>query len=186
MRPSLCSPAIVPAWLPAGLAMRYRQIAKLHSQYEAASWARSALANARAAKAPPATLLPWDAPRILSEHELIQPTAIFAQVTPAPPNRSRLIMADVVRSTGVPFDEICGRDKRADIMAARFEACWRLRSELGLSYPQIGRLLGGRDHATILHAVRKIAKARGLSVPGGAVNGAKDCISGPLTAKSDP
>ncbi len=31
-----------------------------------------------------------------------------------------------------------------------------LKNELGLSYPNIGRYLGGRDHTTIMHGCEKI------------------------------
>jgi chromosomal replication initiator protein len=33
-----------------------------------------------------------------------------------------------------------------------------LRAENGLSYPRIGRVLGGRDHSTIRHGVTKMEK----------------------------
>jgi chromosomal replication initiator protein len=32
---------------------------------------------------------------------------------------------------------------------------WLLKSMTSLSLPQIGRALGGRDHTTVMHGVRK-------------------------------
>jgi chromosomal replication initiation ATPase DnaA len=57
---------------------------------------------------------------------------------------------------GITVDEMkSARRTRGALMQARFEAAWRGKRETPLSLPQIGRLLGGRDHTTILHAVRK-------------------------------
>lgn len=56
--------------------------------------------------------------------------------------------------------DILGRRRFNYIVTARFVAIRLLRDlkfEDGrprFSYPQIGRLVGGRDHATILHAIR--------------------------------
>jgi chromosomal replication initiator protein len=33
-----------------------------------------------------------------------------------------------------------------------------LRTELGLSLEEIGRVVGGRDHSTVIHGVDKITK----------------------------
>jgi hypothetical protein len=52
------------------------------------------------------------------------------------------------------------RRTRGAVMQARFEACWRAREETGLSLPLIGKLLGGRDHTTILHSVRMYERFR--------------------------
>jgi hypothetical protein len=43
---------------------------------------------------------------------------------------------------------------------ARFECYWRARRETALSLPQIGRLMGGRDHTTVLHGCKKYEKLR--------------------------
>ncbi len=44
----------------------------------------------------------------------------------------------------------------ASLVKARQVAMYLLRSELGLSFVEIGNLLGGRDHTTIMHGVDKI------------------------------
>jgi len=44
----------------------------------------------------------------------------------------------------------------ASLVKVRQMAMYLLRSELGLSFVEIGNLLGGRDHTTIMHGVDKI------------------------------
>lgn len=41
-------------------------------------------------------------------------------------------------------------------MRARQVAMYLLKKELGLTYVEIGNLLGGRDHTTVMHGVDKI------------------------------
>lgn len=64
---------------------------------------------------------------------------------------------------------------------ARQVACWFMRQYTRLSSPQIGKIVGGRDHTTVLHAVKqvnnnpdrftdvieKVAKALGVPLPNG-------------------
>ena len=33
-----------------------------------------------------------------------------------------------------------------------------LRTQLGIPYEEVGRLVGGRDHSTVMHAVNKITQ----------------------------
>ena len=47
------------------------------------------------------------------------------------------------------------RTRRQEIVRARDLIVYLLREYGDLSYPAIGRLLGGRDHTTIIHAYRK-------------------------------
>jgi chromosomal replication initiation ATPase DnaA len=42
---------------------------------------------------------------------------------------------------------------------------YRLRTETGLSFPQIGLRLGGRDHSTVIHGVKTHCKRNGLELP---------------------
>jgi len=41
-------------------------------------------------------------------------------------------------------------------VAPRHLAMYLLRADARLSYPQIGALLGGRDHSSVVHACEKI------------------------------
>ncbi|RME98609.1 MAG: chromosomal replication initiator protein DnaA [Chloroflexi bacterium] len=52
---------------------------------------------------------------------------------------------------------LIGRGRSKDVSAARQMAMYLAREETGASLPQIGEILGGRDHTTIMHGWEKIA-----------------------------
>lgn len=49
-----------------------------------------------------------------------------------------------------------------EIVLARHEAFWRLQNDLGMSYSEIGRHCGGRDHTTVRNGVMRHEKRIGL------------------------
>ena len=53
-------------------------------------------------------------------------------------------------------NDLTGSSRRKDIALARQIGFWLYKEKLELSYPQIGRLFGNRDHSTVIHGVRKI------------------------------
>jgi chromosomal replication initiation ATPase DnaA len=55
---------------------------------------------------------------------------------------------------GIKLVEIRGPSRKRNIVLARQFICYWARRRTTLSLPQIGRRLGGRDHTTVLHAVR--------------------------------
>jgi chromosomal replication initiation ATPase DnaA len=57
---------------------------------------------------------------------------------------------------GLELDDILRRDRHKTPAAARQCCMFVLRSQLGFSYPEIGRELGNRDHTTAMHACRKV------------------------------
>jgi chromosomal replication initiator protein len=68
---------------------------------------------------------------------------------------------DVLDATAVQFEvttkELIARDRRPPVARARKVAIYLSRELTGKSLPEIGRRLGGRDHSTILAAVRSLA-----------------------------
>lgn len=78
------------------------------------------------------------------------------------PDAHTIIMEVLSDFPGVTIDEIKGPRREKRIVRPRqiaiYEVC---RQRPDMSYPQIGRLFGNRDHTTCLHAVRKISKERG-------------------------
>lgn len=70
----------------------------------------------------------------------------------------REILASVARSFNLRGEDILGARRRPDLVLARQVAMYLCRRKLGLSYPELGRAFGGRDHSTVIHAVKKIRK----------------------------
>jgi chromosomal replication initiator protein len=68
---------------------------------------------------------------------------------------------DVLSATATLFDvapsELVARNRRPDVARARKVAIYLARELTGKSLPEIGRRLGGRDHSTILSAVRSLS-----------------------------
>jgi chromosomal replication initiator protein len=64
------------------------------------------------------------------------------------------VMEDTASRAGLSLQELRSLDRSATLAKTRAIAMWRVR-QLGLSYPEIGRLFG-RDHTSVIAAVRKI------------------------------
>jgi chromosomal replication initiator protein len=56
------------------------------------------------------------------------------------------------------MSDFSARRKTRDIVLPRQVAMYLCKTLTDLSYPQIGRYFGGRDHSTIIHACRVITK----------------------------
>lgn len=78
-----------------------------------------------------------------------------------PARRIRAIAEEVAARHGYEVKDLIGPSRYKRLCAARFEAMWLARRERradGLylySMPQIGRFFGGRDHTTVLNAIRR-------------------------------
>lgn len=77
---------------------------------------------------------------------------------PIAANHWRKIIAECAREAGLKVEDLTGPRRTFAIAVPRQKAMWRLQSELGWSLPRIGRHLGGRDHTTVLHGVRRHAQ----------------------------
>lgn len=69
---------------------------------------------------------------------------------------------DIVRTLaeglGLTKKEVVSSSRRQEIVRVRDLIAFLLREYADMSYPAIGRLLGGRDHTTIIHACKKVTK----------------------------
>lgn len=76
-----------------------------------------------------------DRPRGAYPEELIKNVCSFYKITP---------------------QALKGEKRNASLVRARQVAMFLLKKEVGLSFSEIGNLLGGRDHTTIMYGARKI------------------------------
>lgn len=70
------------------------------------------------------------------------------------------IQRRVASAFGVSRAELVGSSRAATPLRARHVAIFLTREMTDLSLPQIGRLYGGRDHSTVLNALRRIEAGR--------------------------
>jgi chromosomal replication initiator protein len=63
----------------------------------------------------------------------------------------------VAKEWQTTVDALMGRDRSQKIAQPRQVAMYLLRKETDASLPQIGEVLGGRDHTTVMYAIEKIA-----------------------------
>jgi len=68
------------------------------------------------------------------------------------------IMAAVAAEVGISRQELRSRDRRPAVVWARHLAMYLAREVTGASLPDIGRAFGGRNHTTVLHAVRRVQR----------------------------
>lgn len=67
-----------------------------------------------------------------------------------------LIIAEVGRYYSIPEDTIRGTLKNKITSEARRIAMYLIRQITNMSLPDIGKVFGGKDHTTVLYAVRKV------------------------------
>ena len=65
------------------------------------------------------------------------------------------ILALVAQHFKVDKRDLLGPKRRKELVMARQVAMLLCREELGLSYPALGKLFGGKDHSTVLYGVKK-------------------------------
>jgi chromosomal replication initiator protein len=63
----------------------------------------------------------------------------------------------VAKEWQISPEALIGRDRSQKIAQPRQVAMYLLRKETDASLPQIGEVLGGRDHTTVMYAIEKIA-----------------------------
>ena len=69
-------------------------------------------------------------------------------------------MKDVLRLTaerfGVEIADLTGKGRRQELVTPRQVAMYLIREHTQHSLPEIGAFFGGRDHSTVLYAVKKV------------------------------
>lgn len=68
------------------------------------------------------------------------------------------VILDCACEAGLDSIDLVGASRKIMHSVPRQKAMWLMKTELGMSLPAIGRRLGGRDHTTILHGIRRHEK----------------------------
>ena len=66
------------------------------------------------------------------------------------------ILEAVAEMEGVNVDDLLGQKRSAKIAIPRQLAMYILRQYIEISLPQVGEILGGRDHTTVMYATKKV------------------------------
>jgi chromosomal replication initiator protein len=85
--------------------------------------------------------------------------SLLADPDAAGPVGVERIVARVAAAFGVKPKNLLGPSRLRAVLVPRQVAMYLAREAAKLSLPQIGRQFGGRDHTTVLHAVRTIREA---------------------------
>jgi len=67
-----------------------------------------------------------------------------------------LVIKEVHKYYRIPIEEILGRKRTKELVLPRQITMYLLRALCDLSFPEIGREMGGKDHSTIMHGCEKI------------------------------
>lgn len=117
------------------------------------------------------------APNIPALAGLLQKMEFYGRITDQPLSPEELAKLTLPENDGQPADwqriisqvseivrlkpsEIMGASRKHEIVQARMIAMHLCRVRLGLSYQEIGRLFGGKDHATVIYGIRKVMELR--------------------------
>ncbi|MCB2178699.1 chromosomal replication initiator protein DnaA [bacterium] len=77
------------------------------------------------------------------------------------PQRREVAPNEVVKMVatafGITVEQILARDRSRNVALPRQIAMYLLREEAQISLPQIGEVLGGRDHTTVMYACDKVS-----------------------------
>lgn len=106
----------------------------------------------------PAVVEPEPEPEVVAALALAEPEpepepVIVEEVPYGPMLTSADVIDACARITGCTYGEIIGTMRFKPIVEARMLCCAIMRARGG-SYPNVARRIGGRDHSTVIHAVR--------------------------------
>jgi len=94
-------------------------------------------------------------------HQPLTPEVAETALSNLLPQRNKLTTEQIIEAVGHHFGvevaALRGRGRSHDVVRPRQVAMYLLRQETGASLPQIGAMLGGRDHTTILYGCTQIA-----------------------------
>jgi len=106
----------------------------------------------------------------MCDHLFIRRLGVDDLNTGQPRPTMRGVAQEVAERHRLTLNDLTGSSRRRPFVRPRQEAMYEMMrvqnadGEWRWSTPQIGMLLGGRDHTTVLHGMRAHAKRKGLPV----------------------
>ncbi len=79
-----------------------------------------------------------------------EPAVVRRKITP------ELIFDLVTNHFNTNMKELCGKKRTQEIVTPRQLTMFLLRNELGMNLKEIGNILGGRDHTTVMHGCERV------------------------------
>lgn len=79
-----------------------------------------------------------------------RPQKISTRLTP------ELVLNLVTQYFDTSIRDLCGKRRKQEIVTPRQVTMYLLRNEIGMNFTDIGQILGGRDHTTIIHGCDRI------------------------------
>lgn len=70
-----------------------------------------------------------------------------------------MIIENVARYHNVTVDQIKGKKKDAPVVKPRQQAMYLIRELTQLSLPEIGNAMGGKNHTTVLHSIKRVEES---------------------------
>ena len=102
----------------------------------------------------------WPSPRLTDSPITVElASKAIADFIHDPSHRSvdpDTIMGEVTRRFKVSLNDLTGHSRQKQIVRARHVAMYLLHEELNMKDTEIGRLLGNRNHSTVINAVGKV------------------------------
>ncbi len=97
--------------------------------------------------------------RLMSQSISIeQATSVLQDILRHQPITVDQVLATVAAFYNLELADLTGRSRNKEVVGPRQMAMYLLREETGASLPQIGELLGGRDHTTVMYAHEKMSE----------------------------
>ena len=78
-------------------------------------------------------------------------------ISTSPKLNSRHLLSVCAKYFNIKTGDLCGSSRQKDLVTARHITAYLLLTEIKLPLKEVGELLGGRDHTSIMHARDKVA-----------------------------
>ncbi len=72
------------------------------------------------------------------------------------PIEPQAVIEAVAHFFNIPIERLLSPERSKEVAIPRQLAMYLLREDMKISLPQIGEVIGGRDHTTVLHGIKKI------------------------------